>query len=217
MAVVLRALLLVALAGSAAVRADDWPAPAVKEVFSASRDHFVRVTPGKSLGDTQGFASAPKGAYATAEFYRRQPDRSYKLTQTATLLNPMAPVEFFVSNDGRLVTIDNWHNRGYGVVVAIYDSHGKAVKSYSLSDLFSAAEIEAFSHSVSSIHWHDGPVYINSDQRTLYMMVRPGDDLVVGLETGRFAYCETRDGTSRCRTSNTERRWRPYAEAAPDR
>lgn len=109
------------------------------------------------------------------------------LTQTVELLNPVAPAEFFVSNEGRLATIDNWHNRGYGSVIAIYNPQGNLVKAYALADLFSPAEIGAFPHSVSSAHWHRGPVYINQDQRTLYLMIESGHDLVIGLETGRFA------------------------------
>lgn len=200
---------------SAVARADDWPGPQVREVFSASRDHFVRVTPGESWGDTIGFTGAKKGRYASAEFYARAADKSYRLTQTVTLKNPIAPVDFFVSDDGRLVTIDNWHNRGYGAVVVIYANDGAVVKSYALSDLFSAAEIEAFSHSVSSIHWHDGPTYINQDQKTLYLMVKSGSDLIVGLESGPYAYCETREGTYKCRDRNVDRVWRPHGDVAP--
>src|SRR5438094_1691245 len=44
-----------------AVRADDWPGPQTKEVFSASREYFVRVIPGESLGDTFGFAGEKEG------------------------------------------------------------------------------------------------------------------------------------------------------------
>ena len=56
--------------------ADEWTAPVVREVFSESREWFVRVVPGKSIGDTFGSAGAPKGPYARAEFYRRQGSRS---------------------------------------------------------------------------------------------------------------------------------------------
>ena len=68
--------------------ADSWPAPQTKEVFSDSREYFVRVTPGESLGETFGFAGAKKGKYATAEIYRRDQDRSYTLAAEAVLLNP---------------------------------------------------------------------------------------------------------------------------------
>src|SRR4030095_8764913 len=63
-------------AATSPARADDWARPQTKEVFSPSREYFVRVIPGESLGDTFGFAREKKGKYAAAEFYRRQQDRS---------------------------------------------------------------------------------------------------------------------------------------------
>ena len=192
---------------TSAVRADDWPRPQTKEVFSASREYFVRMIPGESLGDTFGFAREKKGKYAAAEFYHRHPDRSYRLVAEAVLRNPVAPVEFFVSNDGRLAAIDNWHNVGYGKVVAIYDSRGKVVQSYELSDLFQDEEIKAFRQSVSSIHWRNGPAYIRQDQKTLLITVKSGGDFLLGLETGRFKYCEYQKETYRCRNTNQPREW----------
>ena len=41
---------------------------------------------------------------------------------------------------------------------------------------------------ITALAWHLGPVYINKDQRTLYMMVASGRDLILGLETGRFGF-----------------------------
>jgi hypothetical protein len=79
-----------------AVRADDWAGPQTKEVFSASREYFVRVIPGESLGDTFGFAREKKGKYAAAEFYRRHQDRSYRL-----LAEGLRPKCFFNSLEER--------------------------------------------------------------------------------------------------------------------
>jgi hypothetical protein len=84
------------LAAAPAAQADNWPGPVTREVFSRSGEYFVRVVPGESLGDTYGFASAKKGRYARAEFYRRGADRAYRLVAEAALLNPIAPFEFFV-------------------------------------------------------------------------------------------------------------------------
>jgi len=200
-------------AATSAARADDWARPQTTEVFSPSREYFVRVIPGESLGDTFGFAQEKKGKYAAAEFYRRQQDRSYRLVAETVLLNPVAPVEFFVSNDGRLATIDNWHNVGYGKVVAIYDSRGKVVQSYELSGLFQDEEIKAFRQSVSSIHWRNGPAYIRQDQKTLLITVKSGGDFLFGLETGRFKYCEYLEKTYRCRNTNRAREWMPNGKA----
>ncbi|MFM9888313.1 MAG: hypothetical protein ACKVQT_35250 [Burkholderiales bacterium] len=211
------AALAIILATLNSARADDWPAPQVREVFSTSRDHFVRVTPGTSWGDTMGFAGAKKGAYATAEFFRRDSEGNYRPIARTTLLNPVAPVEFFVSNNGRLVTLDNWHNTGYGTAVALYAANGTVVKAYTLVDIFTAEEIEAFPHSVSSIHWHKGPAYINKDEKTFYLMIKDGDDLILGLETGRVAYCRTRGPSYLCRDANDSRKWGAYGEVAPKR
>lgn len=199
------------------VRADSWPGPQTREVFSASREYFVRVIPGDSLGDTFGFAGEKKGKHAAAEFYRRQQDRSYRLVGEAALLNPVAPVDFFVSDDGRLATIDNWHNLGYGKVVAIYDRSGRVVQSYALRNLFDDEEIKAFGRSVSSIHWRNGPAYIREDQKTLLITVKSGGDFLFGLETGRFQYCETRENTYRCRSTNQPRNWLSSGEVEVNR
>ena len=150
----------------------------------------MRVIPGESLGDTVGFAGGKKGKYAAAEFYRRHQDRSYRLVAEAILLNPVAPVEFFVSNDGRLAVIYNWHNVGYGKVISIYDSRGKVVQSYELSDHLQDEEIKALGRSVSSTYWRNGPAYIRQDQKTLLITVKSGADFLFGLETGRVKYCE---------------------------
>jgi hypothetical protein len=68
-------LVLTAAAAQPPAHADEWISPQIKEVFSQSREWFVRVTPGTSVGETVGFAGAPKGKHATAEFYRRAPYR----------------------------------------------------------------------------------------------------------------------------------------------
>lgn len=191
------------------VAADSWPAPQTKEVFSVSRQYFVRVMPGESLGETFGFAGAKKGKYATAEIYRRDQDRSYRLAAEAVLLNPVAPVEFFVSNNGRFATLDNWHNQGYGKVVSLYDSHGQLVRSYELSELFEPEGLKDFPHSVSSIRWRNGPAYIRQDQTTLLVTIKSGGDFLFGLETGRYKYCEYHQNMYRCRNSNQPRQWMP--------
>jgi hypothetical protein len=60
----MRMSLLLALGLSTLIRADEWASPQIREVFSQSRDYFVRVLPGNSWGDTVGFGGSPKGSYA---------------------------------------------------------------------------------------------------------------------------------------------------------
>jgi hypothetical protein len=122
-----------------APRADQWPPPETREGWSPSRDHFVRVIPGKGIGETVGFRGAPTGPHATAELYRRASDRSYRLAWTISLVNPVAPIDLFLTDRGYLVTLDNWHNMGYGKIFAFYSPEGSLIRSYALDDLFSPA------------------------------------------------------------------------------
>ena len=111
--------------------------------------------PGQEFRRHLGISRRAKRPFATAEFYKLEKDRSYRLAATAALVIPVAPIDFFVTDKGFLVTLDNWHNMGYGKVVAFYSSWGNLLRAYALSDLFKPAEIEAMRHSVSSIWWRN--------------------------------------------------------------
>ena len=179
---------------TANVAADDWVTPQIREVFSPDRQYFVRITPGESWGETWGFKGAKIGRHAQAAFFREQPDNGYRLERTIDMPNPVAPVEVFVSNNGDLITLDNWHNEGYGAVLVLYHWDGKIVKAYQLSDLFSKKEIDSFPMSVSSIWWHKGPMYVNQDQKDFYMGYREAPDygeLIFKLSSGSVRICAT--------------------------
>jgi hypothetical protein len=183
---------LLCLSISQYLLADEWPAAQIKEVFSKNREYFVRITPGESLGETVGFSGSKIGKHARAEFFRVQADRGYRLEREIQLLNPIAPVDFFVSNAGDLVTLDNWHNRGYGSILALYHPDGKLVKAYRLSDLFPRNEIDSFPLSISSIWWHKGPTYIDEAQEIFYMGYREPPDyreLILNLGDGSVRLC----------------------------
>ena len=204
---------LLVLAAGGVVRADSWPGAVVREVFSESRDCFVRIVPGTSIADTVGFAGSQKGPYAKAEFYRRQADRSYRLMTERTLVNPVAPVAFFVTNRGYLATLDNWHNMGYGKIAAFYSPEGVLIRSYELSDLFTAEEIGRFSESVSSIWWRKEMTSVREGQQSLYVMVDDkGSELIFETDTGAWQFCQTRNGRHQCRTTNADRKWQAYVE-----
>ena len=198
--------------------ADQWPAPQTREVWSPSREYFVRVIPGKGIGETVGFRGAPTGPHATAELYRRASDRSYRVAWAITLANPVAPIDLFLTDSGYLVTLDNWHNMGYGKIVAFYSPEGKLLRGYALDELFSAAEIEKLPRSVSSIWWRKQLAYVRPDQQSLYVSVDDGGrELIFETETGAYQFCEMRDGAYRCRSANDQRQWRGYGGPPPRR
>jgi hypothetical protein len=152
----------------------------------------------------------------SAEFYRLEKDRSYRLAATATLLNPVAPAEFFVTDGGFLITLDNWHNLGYGKAVSFYTPEGKPIRSYELSDLFTKSEIDGFGHSVSSIEWRKfSGAYIRAGGDTFNITINDtGSPLIFELN-GAYQYCETRGGTFQCRATNQGRAWRAFREPSP--
>ncbi len=206
------AVLALALTTMPAVQGDDWPAPVIHEVFSHNRAYFVRVLPGKSFGDTVGFSGAGKGPFATAEFYRLEKDKSYRLAATASLLNPVAPIDFFVTDRGVLITLDNWHNMGYGKIVAFYSPEGKPIRAYELSDLFTKTEIDGFQHSVSSIWWRKSANYVREGEDSFNVTVNDTGAGFIFEVTGAYQYCETTAGKFLCRNANKDRKWRAYRE-----
>ena len=149
------------------VAADEWPAAKMQHVFSGNGLRFVRIVPGEGYGDTVGFKGSKTGAYARGEFYEKQPDRSYKLAADVVLQNPVAPVDVLLSNRGYLLTFDNWHNAGYGKVVAIYRPNGELVRTYDLEALYPAKQLEAIPTSVSSRWWRCRPFgFVDPDEQT---------------------------------------------------
>jgi hypothetical protein len=199
----------VLLLASTALAADSWPGPRVMTAFSENGTHFVRVEPGESVGDSVGFAGAQHGDYARGLFYARQPDRSYQLVADIALLNPVAPVDFLVSNTGHLITFDNWHNLGYGKAVAIYDPSGNPVASWELEQLYTSDQLRSIGSSVSSRWWRCSPLgFVDPREQTkIYVREALGGDFVFELGSGRFSYSP---GKAECQPAArpfTEREW----------
>jgi hypothetical protein len=195
------AALLTALACMRVAFADSWPGPTLKAAMSESGDFIVRVAPGTSIGDTYGFASAPKGKFATAQWLRFREGR-YEPFQSTTLLNPVAPLQIAVANDGTLVTLDNWHNVGYGEVVVIYGPDGKVRRKYGLRDLYASSDVvDRIDRSVSSIWWR----CVRTDLSPPRGNVMQIDDTQGGrftfqLTTGEYTY---ERGVGECRKMST--------------
>ena len=179
---------LALLCSSLSVRADSWPAPRALGKSSATGSYVVRVVPGASKGDVVGYSGASKGSYAVAEWYRYD-GVGYTRAHRATLLNPIVPEDIEVTERGNLITLDNWHNRGMGVVLAIYTSDGKILKRYTLLDLYSERDIKRIRASVSSVHWRcEGLSTVLDSSRELWIDDSIGGRFVVNVETGSFTY-----------------------------
>lgn len=173
-------------------RADSWAAATPKVVASPDGETLVRVEPGESLGDTVGFAGAGKGAFARATYYRRNTDNgNYEPARTISLDNPVSPVDTYLNNAGILVTLDNWHNAGYGKVVVIYDRDGKLLRSYELEDLYSESAVGRILTSVSSRWWRCASVMPWISDGEFWLRDSFGGEFRFDLSTGNYTYEES--------------------------
>jgi hypothetical protein len=178
-----------AVFGSDQLQADDWPAAKPITIFTEDASRFIRILPGVSLGDLVGFSGAAKGRYATAELYVRQPDRSYRLMRDVRLVNPVAPVNALLAPSGAFITFDNWHNLGYGRIVAIYAADGSLVRDYALEDLYPAQRLGALPRSTSSRSWRCAPNhFVAAEGAEVYVPEHFGGHFVFQMKDGTFRY-----------------------------
>ncbi len=147
---------------------DKWVSPSEIFPISSNGQYLAKIKPGNSLGDTFGFSELPKGVYATATIYKYDfGSDSYKKISEFPLKNPVAPVEVLVSKDGRVVTIDNWHNVGYGKVIVAYDAIGNVLVEMELSDIYSVDKLEKIQQSVSSKWWRCDSPKLSEDEQSV--------------------------------------------------
>ena len=95
-------------------------------------------------------------------------------------------MEVLVTDAGFVLTLDNWHNLGYGQVVVFYAPGGELLKSYELTDLYDPKAIERIPHSVSSRAWRRVFGFVDPDAQTrVYVTDHRHDTLVFEVATGR--------------------------------
>ncbi len=137
-------------------RADSWLPPKTKVEFSKNGFYRLTMTPWFVLKERGGKDSSGKlvDSRALGKLEKKDADNTFRTVWEQPLTNEQSPVRLLVSNEGVVVTLDNWHSVGYGSnVVVIYAPDGKLVRSMGLDDFLSAEEIRGLDHSISSIWW----------------------------------------------------------------
>ena len=168
--------------------ADSWAPAEPLGSISPDGDIIVRITPGDSLGDTWGFAGAKTGEYATATYYKFRKNGGYSKFQEIKLRNPIAPLFAAVSNDGTLVTLDNWHNMGIGNALTLYKPDGSHQQSFPLEHFYSKEQISKFDSSVSSLWWRCGIPQLHPRTSELHIDDQLGGTLAVNIHDGSYRY-----------------------------
>ncbi|MHC5009410.1 MAG: HEAT repeat domain-containing protein [Planctomycetota bacterium] len=103
------------------------------------------------------------------------------------------PLEARVLDGGRgLLFVENYGMVGYEVSLAFVDASGAFAFQHKLRDLFDAATIEDFTHTVSSIWWKHGVLVDDENLRAL--VVAHGDRLLaVSLADGKVSQAKPED------------------------
>jgi hypothetical protein len=108
------------------------------------------------------------------------------------LPNPVSPVSALVSDEGFVITFDNWHNLGAGKVVAIHGPDGRRVRSYELTELYPPARLGRIPQSVSSRPWRCSPIHFvePTEQKRVYVPEILGGYFVFTLASGEMTYIQ---------------------------
>ena len=175
-------VLLMLLAGVA--HADSWGRARSRSWHSPDESFVVEVFVPESRHNT-----AKTGAMAYA--YRvtsRTPTLQAKLVWKGPLANRWAPYAAIVTNDGYLVTLDDWGGLGSDHAIAIYGPTGKLVRDYHLDKLAVPDDVRNIDRSVSSRNWRRGAVYYANAKRKRLQLHLIGGILEVWLADGKHRW-----------------------------
>lgn len=162
-------------------QADSWEPPTKFEA-SSENGAFVFVVEPVSF-DLDG--DPPKKFQCRGSLFTNK-DGKRELVWTRLLVNEIAPVGAKTSNDGCVVTFDEWHRIGTHPIV-IYSVRGNLVVAHNMETLGLNAHLARMKRSVSSLWWRSGE---NDSSETmlsntsLTMWLGWGHLLLVDLGTG---------------------------------
>lgn len=143
-------------------KADYWKYPTCKNYYSADSSAYIYVVPAcititkekknKCLDTCSGECLKKRPCIATVY---KESSRSIKSLYSFELINPYAPRQVFISNNGLyVVSIDDWGSAGTGKNVLVIYKNGKLLKKYSLSEI-SPIPLSDYYSTTSSIWWFD--------------------------------------------------------------
>src|SRR5687768_2537271 len=168
------ALMMFAIAlATTGARADSWMYPENRKVKSANGKYTALIFP------AERGRNGAKDKVPRVHVYEGEPGEGgrWETLWAVTLSNDVAPVEVFLTDDAEhLITLDNWHNVGYGSdTVAFYERNeagGMQLARYSPEQFLSEKEQRDAPMSVSSRWWRrDGVTFLDhsATDRTTYL------------------------------------------------
>jgi hypothetical protein len=167
--------------------ADSWLPPEPMAALSADASILVRIEPG--VLPNRDASNQPH--FATARFFRWGDQGNYQPYQQLSLRNKVSPLLIFVSNQGELITLDNWYNSGHSDLVVLYKADGSVLKSFGLSAFYTRQQLELLLHSVSSVQWRCFKKSQYLQQRDFYLPIRPTGVIKISLDDASISLIDS--------------------------
>jgi hypothetical protein len=152
---------------------DSWLVPKPRIFASQFGDYGLRMIPGEPNASATLFTLSEKAEEQTA--------------WQGPLVN--IPHRVYISDNGRVVTVDTYARVGYEHALVTYDEKGKVLADYRLEDLLTAEEIKAHVvESVSSRWWNtEAQIGFSSEDGERFVIKLPwGKVIAVDLNTGKL-------------------------------
>ena len=150
--------------------ADEWMAPSNQAVFAPGQELFVRLIPGRPASTDPVTVPATQSR-ARAEYYAQDSgDRSYRLVADVELANPVLPAYAKLTDDGHLVTFDDWGSVGRGSVIAFYRPDGTLIRDVDITELYGPRDLAAMPMSTSMTLWRCGVQHSVGDDGPLILV-----------------------------------------------
>ncbi len=157
---------------SAAAHADSWRPAETRLINSPSGNFSLLVAPSDSQSNAQ------------LMLIKRVANDGLHTFQFPAV-NSHAPASAFVTDDGLVLTLNEWGNLGYDHAIVIYGKDGKVVLDRRLDEVFNAREIDNFLQSASSRWWLARTEPIEMQGNTVRMTSVSGQPVYVYLEKGQ--------------------------------
>ena len=153
--------------------ADSWLAPKPRIFASSFGDYGLKMIPGEPSASATLFTLNEKGEEQAA--------------WQGPLVN--IPYRVYVSDAGRVVTVDTYARLGYEHALVVYDEKGKVLADYQLEDLLTAEEIKDHVAVTAGSRWwnNDAQIGFSPDGETFTIELPWGKVIMVDLKTGKPA------------------------------
>lgn len=157
--------------------ADSWERLEKQEVLSPGKHFRLTIEPEESRSENGAVLCLweSDGRVEKQRFKRRT-------------VNDTSPVRVFVSDDGTVVTLDDWYRAGFDHALVVYSPSGNVVRDSSLDALLTMDQFELVPSSKSSRKWRYSaePVRMRSDGLELTAVW--GAPITIDLKTGLFSF-----------------------------